>query len=246
MDFHGKRVLVTGGTSGIGAALVQQLAQRGAQVATCGRDAVRLAEATSRTGVTGWIADLADPAAGADLVARAADALGGLDVVVASAAVQHQQAFTQGWTAADDTAVLAELRTNLAGPIALAGAAGPHLRRSGGVFTALTSALAYSPKKGAPVYCASKAGLSVFLRALRYQWEDERAGVCVQEALMPLVATPMTAGRNDGAMSADAAAAQIAAGIARRVPVIAVGRARSFRIVRRVAPGVADSLLRNG
>ncbi len=246
MDFHGTRVLVTGGTSGIGAALVRQLAERGALVATCGRDEGRLAETTGRAGVTGWVADLSGPAGNAELVARAAEALGGLDVVVANAAVQHQQSFTGGWSTADSAAVLTELHTNLAGPIALAGAAGPHLRRSRGVFTALTSALAYSPKKGAPVYCATKAGLAVFLRALRYQWEDEAAGVCVQEALMPLVATPMTAGRNDGAMSPDDAARQIIAGIARRVPVVAVGRARPFRVVRRLVPGVADAMLRDG
>ncbi|MEV4412579.1 SDR family NAD(P)-dependent oxidoreductase [Catellatospora sp. NPDC049609] len=246
MDFHGKRVLVTGGTSGIGAELVRLLAERGALVATCGRDAARLAETVRRPGVTGWVADLADPARCAALVGAAAAALGGLDVVIANAAVQHQQSFTGGWSAEHSARTLAEVHTDLVGPVVLAGAAGPHLRRSRGVFTAVTSALAYSPKKGAPVYCASKAGLAVFLRALRYQWEDDGAGVTVQEALMPLVATPMTDGRNAGALPAGAAASQILAGVARRTPVIAVGRAKPFRLVRRVAPGIADAMLRDG
>lgn len=245
MSFHRRRVLVTGGTSGIGAHLVSLLAEQGALVATCGRDPDRLAAATRHPGVTGWVADLADPGRTAALVADAAAALGGLDVVVANAAVQHRQSFTGDWTPADSAAVLAEAHTNLVGPIVLAGAAWSHLRRSQGVFTALTSALAYSPKKTAPVYCASKAGLGVFLRALRYQWDDADAGVTVQEALMPLVATPMTEGRNDGALPAEQAARQILHGIARRVPVIAVGKARPFRVIRRVAPGVADAMLRD-
>lgn len=245
MTFHRTRVLVTGGTSGIGAHLVRLLAEQGALVATCGRDADRLAEATRRPGVTGWVTDLADSGRTADLVADTVDALGGLDLVIANAAVQQRQCFTDGWTAADSSAALAEVHTNLVGPIVLAGAAWPHLRRSGGVFTALTSALAYSPKKTAPVYCASKAGLGVFLRALRYQWDDADAGVTVQEALMPLVATPMTDGRNEGAMPAEQAARQILRGIARRVPVIAVGRARPFRLVHRLAPRITDAMLRD-
>ncbi|WP_166385753.1 SDR family NAD(P)-dependent oxidoreductase [Catellatospora methionotrophica] len=245
MSFHPTRVLVTGGTSGIGAHLVCLLAEQGALVATCGRDPDRLAETTRQRGVTGWITDLADPGSTAALVADTVVALGGLDLVVANAAVQHRQSFTGGWTAADSAAALTEVHTNLVGPVVLAAAAWPHLRRSGGVFTALTSALAYSPKKSAPVYCASKAGLGVFLRALRYQWQDADAAVTVQEALMPLVATPMTAGRDDGAMPAEQAARQILTGIARRVPVIPVGRARPFRVIHRLAPRITDAMLRD-
>lgn len=245
MTFHRRRVLVTGGTSGIGAELVRLLADQGALVATCGRDAERLAAATAHPAVTGWVADLADPGRCAALVDDAAAALGGLDVVVANAAVQHRQSFAEGWTGELGAAVVAELHTNLVAPIALAAAAGPHLHRSGGVFAAVSSALAYSPKRSAPVYCAGKAGLGVFLKALRYQWADALPGVAVQEVLMPLVSTPMTRGRDGGAMPAEQAARQVLRGLLRRAPVVAVGKARPFRVIKRVAPGIADAMLRD-
>ncbi|MBO4204891.1 SDR family NAD(P)-dependent oxidoreductase [Micromonospora echinofusca] len=245
MSLSGRRILITGGTSGIGAELVSQLTDCGARVATCGRDPQRLATVTRRTGALGWAGDLADPTWCASLVHDTAEALGGLDIVIANAAVQHQQWFTDDWSAERAAAVVGEVQVNLVAPVVLAGAAVPHLRRSAGRFVAVSSALGYSPKKSAPVYCASKAGLGVFLKALRYQMQDDRSGVTVQEVVLPLVATPMTAGRNEGAMPAGVAAAQIVRGLRRRSPVVAVGRARQFRAIQRVAPGVADAILRN-
>ncbi|MEU2629726.1 SDR family NAD(P)-dependent oxidoreductase, partial [Kitasatospora sp. NPDC007106] len=81
MDLSTTRILVTGGTSGVGRALAGALTARGATVATCGR--------TVPPGTDlAFTADLAEPGAAARVVEQAAARLGGLDVVIANAGVQ--------------------------------------------------------------------------------------------------------------------------------------------------------------
>jgi NAD(P)-dependent dehydrogenase (short-subunit alcohol dehydrogenase family) len=88
-DLHGVRALVTGGTSGLGFAMSQALAQAGARVVLTGRTGARVQDAATRIGdgTTGLVMDVRDEhsvAAGTD---RALAALGGLDVLVNNAGI---------------------------------------------------------------------------------------------------------------------------------------------------------------
>lgn len=65
----------------------------------------------------------------------------------------------------------------------------------------VSSGLAIAPKASAPVYCASKAFVRSYSQALRYQLEE--TSVRVFDLAPPLVKTDMTAGRNEGAITAD-------------------------------------------
>jgi 3-oxoacyl-[acyl-carrier protein] reductase len=91
----GKRALVTGGSRGIGAAVVRRLVDEGAAVAINYRAGADAAEALARElggdghHVTALQADVSDPAATKDLVERTVAALGGLDVLVSNAGVEH-------------------------------------------------------------------------------------------------------------------------------------------------------------
>ena len=87
LGLRGRRALVTGGTKGIGAAIVDLLADEGAAVALCARNAAEVAakvDALRAKGVaaTGRALDVADPAALRGWIAEAAEELGGLDIVV--------------------------------------------------------------------------------------------------------------------------------------------------------------------
>jgi short-subunit dehydrogenase len=82
----GKRVLITGASSGLGAALARQLAARGAVVGLIARRRDRLAEVLADCRHTSpssavFVADLVDTSALGDLALRAWDALGGIDVI---------------------------------------------------------------------------------------------------------------------------------------------------------------------
>src|SRR5688572_11722107 len=87
MQLTGRRVLVTGGSRGIGAALARGFAARGAQVAVVARASAALDAVAADVG-TAYAADLADTAALAGLVERV-EADGPVDVLVNNAGVSH-------------------------------------------------------------------------------------------------------------------------------------------------------------
>ncbi|MFF0450354.1 SDR family NAD(P)-dependent oxidoreductase [Streptomyces sp. NPDC004609] len=248
MDMRGARFLITGGTSGVGAALVRALAGRGARVAICGRDTAAVARAGAG-GVHAWRADLSVPGEAARVVALAAGRLGGLDVVVANAGVQYPTPLTSGPAPEVLSRAREEIAVNLTSVAELAAASWPHLGASPApaAFVAVTSGLAYAPKRSAPVYCATKAGVHILLESLRHQARRDTPGVRVQEVVLPLVDTGMTAGREGPArkLSPDAAAGAILRGIDRGRDVVAVGASRALLALLRVAPPVGKRILRD-
>ncbi|MEV6207053.1 SDR family NAD(P)-dependent oxidoreductase [Kitasatospora sp. NPDC051914] len=112
---------------------------------------------------------------------------------------------------------------------------------------AVTSGLAYAPKRSAPVYCATKAGLHTLLDALRYQSEAATPHVRVQEVVLPLVDTPMTAGREGPArkLTAEAAAEAVLRGLGTGRRIVPVGASRALLAVHRLSPATARRILRD-
>lgn len=167
-NLNGKRALVTGGSRGIGAAIAKALAENGADVAiTYERSAERAAvvvttiEGEGRRGIA-IQADSADPAAIRRAVAATVDALGGLDILVNSAAVARE-GMVADITLADLQALL---DVNVRAPLLFAQAAIPHLT-SGGRIISIGSVLAERvPFAGATAYSMSKSALLAFTRGL--------------------------------------------------------------------------------
>lgn len=157
----GRRVLITGGASGIGAACVQRFQADGCKVAVLDRDAAGLL-ATSPAEVT-LPCDVTDADALAAAVARAASELGGLDVVVASAGIA-----ARGTVADTDPADWDRvLAVNLRGVYLTGRAAIPHLRAAGGgAIVNIASQLGLVAAAGAAAYCASKGGVIQLTRAM--------------------------------------------------------------------------------
>jgi len=126
LQLTGTRVLVTGGTRGIGRAVVEAFLDEGAAVGFCARDAeeVRATESAlgARGRVAGAIVDVGDAAALATWVDEAAGTFGGLDVVVANVSALAIPDTEENWQAS--------LNVDLMHTVRLVRAALPHLERS--------------------------------------------------------------------------------------------------------------------
>ncbi len=165
----GKKALVTGGSRGIGAAIVRLLAADGATVAIHYRQAAATAEQL-RASLPGrrhvaLAADLEDPAAAAALPQRAAEALGGLDIVVNNAGIYERHAPLDTEPEEWLTAWNRTMQVNLVAPAAIChGAARLMLR--GGHIVNISSRGAFRGEPEAPAYGAAKAGLNSLSQSL--------------------------------------------------------------------------------
>jgi 3-oxoacyl-[acyl-carrier protein] reductase len=128
LELKGSRALVLGSTSGLGQAAARRLVGEGAAVVVSGREQGRADEAAELLGAAGGLAaDLTEPGAGADLVARAVAVLGGLDVCVVNTGGGRPGGVLE--TSGEDT--VAAFGSMLQPALEVARAAAPHLAERG-------------------------------------------------------------------------------------------------------------------
>jgi NAD(P)-dependent dehydrogenase (short-subunit alcohol dehydrogenase family) len=191
-----RAVLVTGGSRGIGAAIVRAFAERGDRVAVHCRETVSLAQRLKETlpgdGHAVVRADLADPDAVRGMVDEAAERLGGLDVLVNNAGVyvKHPVVLVsyEEWRAAWRQT----LDVNLTGAANAAWCAVRHMiGRGGGRIVNVGSRGAFRGEPEHPAYGASKAGLHAFGQSLAVAVAPH--GITVASVAPGYVETDMTA-----------------------------------------------------
>ncbi|MGH3676753.1 MAG: SDR family NAD(P)-dependent oxidoreductase [Mycobacterium sp.] len=175
----GKRVLITGASSGVGAALARQLAAQGAVVGLIARRRDRLAEVLAdcrkaSPDSTMWAADLGDTAGIGPLARQAWDALGGIDVLVNNAAVPKRRAVT----ALDPADAEAVMRINFFAPMHLTLAVLPEmLERNAGLIVNVSSVGGRLGIIHESAYCASKFALCGWSEVLAVDLHDTGVSV---------------------------------------------------------------------
>jgi short-subunit dehydrogenase len=176
----GKRVVITGASSGIGAALARRLAGNGAVVGLIARRSERLGEILAdcrRTSAdsTMWVADLAHTATVGELGLRAWDDLGGIDVLVNNAAMPKRRAAD----ALDPAEVETVMRVNFLAAMRLTLAVLPRmLDRGHGVIVNVSSVGGRLGIIHEAAYCASKFALCGWSESLAVDLHG--SGVCVK------------------------------------------------------------------
>ena len=155
-------VLITGGGSGIGAAVARRLTAAGGQVAICGRRAAALRAVAAKTGALDLACDVGDAGAVARLVESVAGAFGRLDGLVLNAGVMAPGGVAD-LSPADWSAMLS---ANLTGAFLVARAALPHLLASRGAVVSVASVAALRAAGGMGGYAATKAGLAMLTQSL--------------------------------------------------------------------------------
>jgi uncharacterized oxidoreductase len=247
MDITGRTALVTGGARGIGRELTRQLSAKGAHVVIVGRDHQALEEMRAELGnaVTALRADLTCQEEVDRVISIVADNHGALSILINNAATQTEMDFLDTEAVDRRPAVRREIALNLDAAICLSIGLLPLLRRQTQAnIVNVSSGLAIAPKQASPVYCATKAGLRSFSKALRYQCAQDAPHIRIVEIIMALVDTDMTRGRGKGKISSHRAAREIVAGIERNLSEIWVAKARLLRIVNRLSPALAERMLK--
>ena len=219
MRLEGKRALVTGGGSGIGAATARLFAREGARVALQGRTAAKLDAVADEIRAAGGLAltvagDSADPALAAAAVDEVVAAWGGLDVLFCNAGTFARAPLLET-TPAEWEAVF---RNNVTASYIMTRAALPALvEGGGGVVLFNGSTIGLRPIAGAAAYCAAKAAVAMLARtvALEYGAKGVRS-LCIAPGVID---TPI----HDPFLDPEKRAEQLA-GFAATQPLSRVGR----------------------
>jgi len=237
----GRRVILLGGSSEIGLAIVAELQRRSPrEVALLGRDAAALDAAEARLRAAGCervlttALDALQSQQHADALDRAMSELGGADIVIVAVGVLGES----GGMPADVDAAVEVLRVNTVGAGSLLLHAAERLRaRGGGALVALSSVAAERPRPANFVYGASKAGFDALARGLGDALHDD--GVQVLVVRPGFVRTRMTRGMQPAPLAVDpeAVARATVEGLRRGAQVIWVPAAlRWLMLVIRLLP----------
>lgn len=171
LKLEGRTVLVTGGTKGIGRAIVEGFVAEGANVGFCARtasDVEATAQAISGAGVdvVGTALDMGDPAAISAWVADSAERFGGIDVIVSNVSALAIPDTDENWEAS--------LRVDLMGTVRLVKAAMPHLENSDvPSIVAISSVSGREADFASGPYGTAKSAIIAYIQGLAFQLAEK-------------------------------------------------------------------------
>jgi NAD(P)-dependent dehydrogenase (short-subunit alcohol dehydrogenase family) len=251
VDLKGKRILLTGASSGIGEAAAQKFARRGATVVVVARRQELLDDLVDRIKRDGGdarahAADLSDLDAVDEVVAKVEQDLGGIDILINNAGKSIRRPLAESldrWHDVERTMAL-----NYYSPLRLIRGLAPGMleRGDGHIINVSTWGVLSESSPLFAVYNASKAALTAVSRVIETEWSDK--GVHSTTLFYPLVITPMIAPTREydglpGLSAKEAADWMITAARVRPVR-IAPRMALTAHALNSVAPGAVDAVMK--
>ena len=232
MELEAKKILISGGGSGIGLELAARLAEAN-DVVIAGRDEAKLEQARSGAPALRTLRlDVTSEESARRALASVSAELGGLDLLVNNAGVMRGDVLSARGAA---TSSVEEIEVNLGGAVRMTRLALPLLEaapQAGVLF--MSSAVALGAVPGLAVYAATKAGVHSLARSLRVELRDSE--IRVFEVLPSVVDTELARDLDVAKISPSVVVDAILAGVARDREEIRVARVKQLALVARVAP----------
>lgn len=189
MNLKNRTILITGGTAGIGLSFALKFIELGNTVIVTGRRQAVLDAVKAKHPMLHTIqSDVAEPAQIVSLVARIKKEFPNLDVLMNNAGISRYKNLSK--CDSDLPGLMTEMNINVGGVIRMTSAFIEILKANKGTLINVSSALAFVPVPGIPIYCATKAAIHSYTQSLRFQLEG--TGVEVIELMPPAVTTEMT------------------------------------------------------
>ena len=244
MKLTNNTILITGGSSGIGLAMAKKFYEIGNKVIIVARDKEKLNEVkTQIPEIEIFQCDLTKQIDMDELIVFIEQQYPNLNMLFNNAAIQYNYSFLTEPNLINK--IDYEIRANLISTIKLCSLLLPILlKNENSAIVNISSGLAISPKKSAPVYCATKAAIHNFTKAFRYQMEE--TNLTIFEIIPPLVDTAMTEGRGKGKISPEQLVDEFIKDFKNNKVESYIGKSKLLKLISRIAPKLADGILKNG
>ncbi|MDH5398273.1 MAG: SDR family NAD(P)-dependent oxidoreductase [Cyclobacteriaceae bacterium] len=242
MRLQGNKILITGATSGIGEALLNKFLLLDNQIIALGRNAEKLKNLAERDKrIIPFSCDISKADELDKLILFLEQNHADTNILVNNAGIQYNYHF------AEEPQLLGkieqEINVNILAPIKLIALMLPMLKANkNAAIVNVSSGLGLSPKKQAPVYCGTKAGIHIFSKALRYQLKHPK----VFEIIPPLVDTQMTAGRGKGKITPEQLVDEFITAFRKDKFEVNIGKVKLLKFINRLSPALADSIMKKG
>ncbi|CAH0191568.1 SDR family NAD(P)-dependent oxidoreductase [Chryseobacterium sp. Bi04] len=244
MNLKGKTILITGGASGIGFEAAKKFLAIGAKVIITGRNQAKLDAAKKELPSIITIQSDAGKEADAQALLNTVKVLGGIDILYNNAGVLVPPLNLGIPNAKHLEGAAYEMEVNYLGVIRLNNIFLDMLTsRNEAAIINTTSILSMTPSLIEATYSSSKTALAFYTVSLREHLRIIGSKVKIFELIPPLVATEMTADRNDKKISSQEMVKGLINGLSKNHYTIRVGDSKIFNFINRFFPGIAFNII---
>jgi uncharacterized oxidoreductase len=243
MQLSNNTILLTGGTSGIGLELLRQLYQLGNRMIVTSSNEKNLATIKNQfPNITTIVCNLSDSSSVRQLVDKCLSEFKNINILVNNAGIQYNYLWTEEKDGFDK--ISTEIRVNFTSPMQIAYGLLPLLSaKQASAIINVSSGLALSPKKSAPIYCATKSAIHSATKSLRYQLEN--TSVKVFEIIPPPVDTDLSRGQNVKKITPEEVVGVFLKNLQKDKLESNIGKIKFFRLIQRISPRLADNMKKN-